>query len=654
MTKEDKSKPEHSELHAKIEKLMGPPPDSDAAAKSSEEVKTDAKPKTKPESTRPTMLGPKQGPMEEVETKKDKTEKPKNQAVQKEPAGTIDDADLDKALEEINQSQKGDLEDETKTTSKKAWELEEDGPSFGEKVKSYFTGMWSNPKKRKKLLVGVVAVIVLLFVVPVTRYFILNTVGFRSSASVKVLDAGTGQPLKNVTVNIAGKSAETDDMGYARVEKIKLGKTALSIERVAFADSSKTVTIGWGSNPLGDHTLEPVGLQYSFKTIDYLSGQPVVGAEAFSGEASAFSNESGEIVLTLDTKANEEVEVMITADGYRTESQKDTADDNVIELKMVPANKHAFVSDKSGEYDVYTVDADGKNEKRVLSGSGSERDDIILAAHPEQNKAALVSTREGVRNSDGYLLSTLTLIDLDTTQTSSLGRAERFQIIGWSGNRLMYVQIGAGTSAANKDRHRLLSYDFESGETTEVATSNYFNAVTLVQNKLYYAPSANDGNVNVSLFRVDPDGQNTEVILGDETWNMFRKDYDTLTVAVGQTWYEYAVNGEEDPVALDTPPENPSSRNYIDAPDGVQSAWIDQQDGKGVLLSYDKNTQEDKEITKKSNMVYPVRWLNPKTIVYRVVSDTETADYAVNIDGGEPKKIVDVSSTVGIENWYYY
>src|SRR5690606_12406641 len=120
-------------------------------------------------------------------------------------------------------------------------------------------------------------------------------------------------PLKNVTVSMAGQSGQTDSEGYVKLSKLKLGKTELKIERRAFATTSKQVTLGWGSNPLGDYVLTPTGLQYSFRVTDFLSNKPIEKAEAVSGYASAFSNENGEILLTLDTKNDEDATVMISA-----------------------------------------------------------------------------------------------------------------------------------------------------------------------------------------------------------------------------------------------------------------------------------------------------------------------------------------------------
>jgi hypothetical protein len=656
--KEDKQKqqnaaPDENALHQKVEKLMGPPPEQREAGTKAQDFEVQQETPKEAEPIEPVKKAEK--PAKE-QPKEEPVPEPQESLDRQEGEGFLDDAELDKAVDDIAHQESDDLLKEEDAAVQKAWDANEDKRSLGQKIKDFFKAWWRNPKARKTTIATVIFAILLLAVVPTTRYFFLNLVGVRSSASIKVLDQGTGLPLKNVNVYINNQSSTTDEEGLAQLQGVKLGKTNLKIERRAFAVVEKPITVGWGSNPLGEQSLEPVGLQYSFKTVDFLSGKPIENTEAYSGDASAFSNGDGEIVLTLDTTSDEAVEIMITADGYRTEKVTETANnDKVQEIKMAPANKHVFVSKRSGKFDVYKIDADGKNEELILAGTGTERDDIVVAAHPERNVAALVSTREGVRNSDGYLLSTLTLIDLETNETTSLGRSERFQVVGWSGDRIVYVQIASGASTSNPERHKLLSYDYVNDEQTALASSNYFNDVMLAQNKVYYAPSAAyQDEENVGMFVVDPDGQNQKTILENETWNVFRTDYDTLTIAVGRIWYEYKIGGEEGPSALNGAPAEPVSRMYIDGPDGVSSFWIDQRDGKGVLLRYDKQNQEDTVLVSQSGLSNPVRWLNSTTAAYRVHTEDETADYIVSLETKEPQKLIDVTDTSGVENWYYY
>jgi hypothetical protein len=72
------------------------------------------------------------------------------------------------------------------------------------------------------------------------------------------------------------------------------------------------------------------------------------------------------------------------------------------------------------------------------------------------------------------------------------------------------------------------------------------------------------------------------------------------------------------------------------------------------LLTYDLEGNEDTQVFERSGLRTPIRWLNDRSVVFRVNTDQETADYAASLDGGEPKKIRDVTDTNGVEAWYYY
>lgn len=629
-------------IEVRVEKVMGPPPEKLHTA---EEEANDALP-----SAPPLPPGTEVKPDAEPIVPQSFAEQEKSkQEASEEPA----DADTDKAIDDIVANEGDEIlaaEDE-----KIAAAFKTDKPTLKTRIKNAISGWWHNKKARYGTFAGLAVALAVLGVVPPTRYFMLNTVGVRASSSVRVLDESTQQPLKNVKVSAAGQSGLTDQDGKVKLEHLKLGSTELVIEKRAFAVVTKKLTIGWGSNPQGDVKLTPTGDQYTFILTDFLSGKGIVKAEATSGEASAFSDENGKLVLTIDKSDENEVQATITAEGYRSEEvtlSVDTTGEQ--QLKMVAGKKHAFVSKRSGKYDVYAIDADGKNEQKVLAGTGSERDDIALVVHPTDDVAALVSTRDNARNSDGFLLSTLTIIDLKSAEPTKVGQSERVQIVDWIGDRLVYVQIAAGTSGGNPTRHRLISYDYKTGDSKEIAASNYFNDVMVVGSSIYYSPSsAYQTSPKVGLFKVDAEGKGSQTIIDKEVWNIFRVDYDKLNISVGSDWYEHKL-GDSKATKLTTAPAIVKTRLYTDSQDKKHSLWIDERDGRGVLLNYDVEAKTEATLRTQSGLSNPVRWLNNATAVYRISTQQETADYVISIDGGDPKKIKDVTNTGGVEAWYYY
>lgn len=572
-----------------------------------------------------------------------------------EPEATepdLEDPKTADAVDDISRKESDDLLAHEDAEIAKAFT--EKPPSFGARLKHGLSAWWHNPLARRTTLIVLALGVAAALFVPTSRYFVLNTAGARSGASVRILDESTRQPLKNVEVSLRGQKVMTDNEGSARFNKIKLGTTELVAEKRAFAPTRQKVTIGWGSNPLPEKSLTPVGSQYSFTVTDFLSTKPIKKVEAVSGDASAFSDDEGKIKLTIDKSDDTPLEVTLKGEGLREEKLTIKADDKTVqEIKMAPIRKHVFITKRSGRYDVYKIDVDGKNEQLVLAGTGSEREDLALVPHPGKDIVALVSTRGNVRNSDGFLMSALTVIDLSDNKPVELAKAERVQIINWIGDRLVYVRVAAGTSAANPKRHRLISYDLETEESKELASSNFFNSVTVARGAIYYAPSSAYQTGPTALYKVYGDGTRQQTVMPQETWSMYRTSYDNLTLAIGQDWYDYNLTTNSSN-KLGGPPANPQARIYENNPDGQQSLWLDQRDGKGVLLAYEVSKNEDKEIFKRSGLKGPLRWLNNNAVVFRVSSDQETADYAVSLNGGEPKKIRDVTNTAGLEGWYYY
>lgn len=565
-----------------------------------------------------------------------------------------DDPEIDKAVDDITAHEADEVLAAEDAELAHAFDPDTKPQGFRAKVKALAVAWWRNKKLRYGTFAGLAALVVLLAAIPQSRYFILNTSGIRSSATVIVLDSSTQQPLKNVEVQLANQNGKTDSSGTVKLSHLKLGATKLTISRRAFASVSKKVTVGWGSNPLGSTSLTPTGSQYTFEVTDFLSGKPINKAEASANEADAVADDKGQLVLTVDATENNDLSVVIKAEGYREVTIPLSLDDkSVHKAVLVPAQKHAFVSKRSGKYDLYTIDVDGTNEKVVLAGSGTERDDISVVPHPTKNAVALVSTRDNNRNKDGYLLSTLNIIDTKSGQRTQVTQSEKIQVIDWVGDRLVFVQVAAGASANDPRRQRLISYDYANNSQKELASSNYFYDLLSAGGVIYYSTSDSGQANQAGFYKVNPDGANRVTILNKEVWNIFRTQYDHLSLSVGQDWYDYKI-GEVSTNKMVGPPANQQNRVYQDDSDRKNSLWVDSRDGKGVLLKYDITSQKDTILKTQSGLSSPMYWLNNHYAVYRIHTDQEIADYVINLDGGQPRKITDVTNTSGLGQWYYY
>jgi hypothetical protein len=568
------------------------------------------KDKVKPEKPEP----------EKPETTEEPEESAEDTPAEKEKTDELDDLQTDDAVDDIIRTESDELlEAKDKETEK----------TTGESKPHWWRRKWF-----KWTLILVSIALIVLMAVPKTRYWILNTLGVRASASVTVVDDTTGQPLKNVTVTIGESKGKTGSNGKATVKEIKLGPQTVKVERIAFAPAERQVTIGWGSNPLSTFRLEAVGAQYTMIARDYLSNKPIEGAEASSGQAAALSDKEGKIVLTLEESDGSDVKATVSAKGYRSEQVILKAETtSPVDVLLVPSTKAVFVTKESGKYDVYAMDIDGKNKKVILPGTGLENANIALAASPDGERVAVVSTRDNLRTADGMLLSTLTLVNTADGDAVVLDRGEAIQLIDWIGNRVVY-HMTANVAAEASDRHRVISFDYKANSRAQLAAAVTVESAASALGAVYYS----GGN---AYYKINPDGSNKQTVIDKEVWASYRTDYNTLSVQTSEGWYKVDLKtGHASSIA------EPAS--YANNPDASVSAWVD----KGTLQLYTVATGKDAVLHTQSGLAYPIRWLNDSSIIYRFVSGSETADYAISSEGGVARKVNNVTATYGVNPSY--
>jgi hypothetical protein len=523
-----------------------------------------------------------------------------------------------------------------------------------DRIKHFFAAWWHNPKARLATLAVLVLLLLVALVLPASRAWALNAAGIRARVSVTIVDKTTQLPLKNVRVSIGSASGMTDAKGSANLAKVKLGKQPLTAQKVAFAPLKKAVTISMGTNKLGTLDLIVAGTQYHLHVVGYATGKAIASSQANSGEASAVADSKGDIVLAAINPESDTLDVHVTASGYRSETVKvPVGSKNVVTVQLVLSHHEVYVSKQSGTYDVYRSDIDGKNKKVILAGTGKETDNLQLVPHPTAEEAALVDTRDGSRDSGGFLLQTLTLINVATGAPTAVDHSEKIQIIDWQGDRLVYVMVKAGASAANPSRYQLMSYDYRTNQRLELDHANNFNDIVSAGGAIYYATS-NQYNGGVSqLVKQGAAANGRQVLLTSEVWNIFRKDYDNFYLAGGDASYTYQI-GDAKPAATKSTFDGSQNRLYINSPDDKHSLWVDTRDGKGALILYDTKSQKETVVAEVDGLTYPVRWLSNDTVVYRVKTQGETADYVTGLEANTAKKITDVTDTPGRSLWYFY
>lgn len=506
---------------------------------------------------------------------------------------------------------------------------------WGRAKEAYFR-WWDNRTKRY-ITLGVVAVIIGVVIgVPAVRYTLMNLIGIRTSVSVTALDQTTLMPLEHVVLQAGTIQTKTGEDGKAKLRGVKLGRQAVTVRKAGFADVTRQITFGMRTVDLGEVEMKATGLQYSVTFTDFLSGKPIGAVDVTSGEASAKSDKKGLAVITLPTNGGDDV-LTVTKTGYRTESLKVSADKTTLTTTLVPAQKEVFVEKSDGVYSVFKMDIDGTHRQELLVGTGLETPDITLSVDPAGKRAALVSTRDEKRNADGYLLQALTLIDISTGASETIEHAEDIDVVGWQGATLVYQQTVAGASAANPSRQKLIAYDYEAAKRYQIAAANSFIDEVLFGGNLYYIVSSTDPSVNGGLVRAGLDGSGKKTLYNDTLWAMNRIDYKTLRLQLPDTWYSYALGSSSADASATTMPT--TAREYLDSPDGKLSVWRDMLQGGASITVYDVASGKDTNISTSAPVHRITRWVGNRVVMYQTVSGNTVTDWAVSLDGGEPREL---------------
>ncbi|MBP9853066.1 MAG: hypothetical protein QG629_18 [Patescibacteria group bacterium] len=567
-------------------------------------------------------------------------ELPDNQATAPPEPVVAPDAELatsgeDSIVDEVQEAPIGADNGEIKTVEAK---------SISRKLRKFMSDWWRNPKKRYATIVSAIVVVVGLSAVPMTRAMFMNVAGVRSSVLLTVVDKSTGLPLENATVALDGQEVRTTSTGAIHLKKLHIGTQELSVKKLGFAEYTKKFYLGMRVTDFGEIPLRPTGAQLTYTVTDFLSGKPIEGVTFANGDAVTKSNDAGKAVLTLETLQKDSVRVRVTALGYRTETiDQNTANNGATSLRLVPAAKAVFISKKSGKFDVYSVDVDGKNERVLLAGTGLENQSMTVSTSLDNTYASVVSSREEKRNREGYLLNTLTLVGIKDGEAQTVQQAEQISVIGWQNKTIVFQETSTGASAANPNRQKIFSYNTETNEKKQLASANYFNEVLLINGQVYYTVSATDAAARDTFVKIGVDGSNRKAYYAQDIWALIREDYKNFKIQTPSRWQSFSLDTVK--IADSTPPNDMTSRRYTDGPKDERSAWIDVRDSFGVLMLYNLKTGQSREVSSIRYVQQIVGWLDEKTIIVRAVSMNEVADYAVSTQGGKPSKIADVSNT---------
>jgi hypothetical protein len=529
---------------------------------------------------------------------------------------------------------------------------------FGKKHKS-FKQLILSKKAFKILALIIILSILFIAIFPPTRYKILNTFGVRANVSLKVIDSANQLPLKNVEVAVAGVFSKTDENGVANVSGAKLGKTNLSLTKRSFSPINEAITIGWGSNPIDTaYQMSPSGTKYSFILVDFLTNEPIADIKISDGNSTAISNKQGVAEIKIEP-TEKDTYINVKSENYTSQAVKLTANPTSqnIPIKIIPAQQDVFITNRSGKYDLYARQVDGSNEVQILPGTGNENiSDISILPKTLSSKVAFVSTRDGSKNKDGYLMSNLYIVDAKSKQVIKVPgtESEKIQLLSWDKDKLIYAKIVSGPSGNQEGRQRIIAYSLTEENQKELAMANEFNDITVINGVVYYATNSAQAGAS-KFYSVNVDGSSKKVALDKQVWVVKQINPSNLLLnTADKKWYQLSLSDGKitEYKGADT---QQVGKNYITSPTGKQFAWIERRDGKDVLVVKTSDTnKQDKIIATKNGLQYPIHWINDNYFITTVSNNDESATYIVNVSASKIQKIGDQTNTAQTGRWYYF
>lgn len=510
----------------------------------------------------------------------------------------------------------------------------------------------------------ILAAAALLWLLRPTRVFIVNALGLRAPLTIQTIpEAGDALAVfKQIDITVNGTAHKTNDQGVLSLQQ-PYGDLHLEVTEPGYEAPPKTsfldfdpffYLLGGKDKDEAAHNItwaiKSVGIPVTFSVTDWLSEQPLTTGTFSAGNVVAGPNEQGQVQMVLPATDAQTAKIMVTFDGSylaktievrlgKKESQT---------FSFVPAGTHYFISKRSGQSVVYSSNLDGSNVAEVVPASANETADIAFSVSSNGKYGLLASAREGKHSARGVVLQKLYVVDLGTKKLTSVDEAERFMFADWSGNTLVYTAITTDTTGA--PINRLASIDTAKTTPATLAQAAQINPVRVgLVSAVYLARATIGAQQELRVVKI---GGGPEKNLGNDVLALAQPDFDRFAYQTAdQQWHEYNLNTTQ--VKNTAAPPSPA-REFLASPSGDQQTRlvIDKIDGKRALIAKTVANGQEKQLFAAGSIRGPVRWVG-NVVVFRMVDAQQSADFAVSLKGGQPKKISDVSASAQKTEAYF-
>lgn len=501
------------------------------------------------------------------------------------------------------------------------------------------------------------------FVQPI-RIWLVNAVGARTTVTLSAAVPGDGKQsagkLKNAQVATGGREFKTDANGTVVITGQPYGAVVLTVKKSGYQEVTKQLYLDFDPffNLLGGTQFDAlsrqiavdmpaVGLPVSFKVADWLSGSAIKTGEFSVSDLSVKPDDQGLVSFKVPP-------AFVTGNKFTMASnfgpggayidkrfELTTGVKDVPTISFVPAGKQYFLSKRSGALGVYGSNIDASNTEELVPGTGKETDTTALAISPSGQYGLLASTREDSKNDKGDVQQRLYVVDLKSRQLTKVDEGDSFRFIDWSGDLLAYVRKTTDTKT-DKQTEDLRSADVAAKKAYDIASSSGVSQAYVSFDKVLYTTTGEAGDEKSPVASVNSIKGGSAKEQGQRINSSKQTDFDKVVfqTLADRKWHEYNFNTSS---LKDVASPNSVQRAFINSFNSTKTKHIliDRIDGKFVITSKTSADGAEKQLYRAANITGPIRWLGNEVITFRAGS----SDYAVSVNGGEPKKITDVTAT---------
>ncbi|MGD8373243.1 MAG: hypothetical protein PVI21_00065 [Candidatus Woesebacteria bacterium] len=512
------------------------------------------------------------------------------------------------------------------------------------------------------------------FVQP-SRLWLVNLLGQRTSLNITVSIPADGKQeaskLQNAIVMVNGKEYKTNQEGVVNITDQSYGQVDIDVTKNGYESVNLKRTLDFdpffyvcGGRQADEDvrniefSLTSVGIATAFKAVDWLSGQPITSGEYQVGDLKVKPDDTGLVEFKAPPSDNSKVSLTSIFEGEYIDKtfEVDSGAEKVAVVEFVPAGRQYFTSKKDGALGIYSSNIDGSDQKLVISGTGKETDYTPFVVSPDGKYGLLASTRDGAKDDKHALLQYLYIVDLEKRLLTKIDEAHYFAFTDWSDDVMVYQKQQTANITDENSIAQLRAVDVSTGNLQDIATAASFGRKIVGLQQVAYVQRIRDkiGDTYTTSFnRYDLKNSSAkELATGVVDNNVVQASFDVVGFQTqsDQKWHEYNLNASA--LKDSAQPTASTSKAYINgaSPNNKNRLIVDRIDGKFTIIAKSIDDGAEKQIFGDGALTGQVRWLQDNVITFRIVSDQQTADYAVSIKGGEPKKISDVTAIVDSQN----